>query len=402
MAEIIDMPRLSDTMEEGTIIKWHKKVGDVIKAGDLLAEIETDKATMEFEAPIDGMLLHIGAAEGQSLPVGKLLAVIGQPGETFEAVRASDAVPSAQTAPSEAPAQAAIYPEAPAPSRIKASPLAKSLAKQHQIDLETLKGTGPQGRIIKRDIETYLATQAHPTTPTSRETLPPEPSASSEEIPLTSMRKTIARRLVESKNQAPHFYLSVSIVMDKVIALRQELNTHSPVKISFNDIIVKAAALALKKHPYLNGSFSENAIFLHKDIHIGVAVAIEEGLVVPVVRHADRKGIAQIAQEIQTLAQKARDRKLSPQELTGSTFSISNLGMYGIEDFTAIINPPEAAILAVGTIQKSPVVENDTLQIQSLMKVTLSCDHRIVDGATGAQFLQTLKQLLEEPLRLLL
>ncbi len=412
MAEIIEMPRLSDTMEEGVIAKWHKKVGDTVKPGDLLAEIETDKATMEFEAPVGGTLLYIGVEAGKAVPIGQVIAIIGKPGEDVEALL-SGAKSQGQAAPSKAaeealsrtpePAKVSVEPAAPAISvvaegeRVKASPLARAMAREAGLDLRAIPGTGEGGRIIKRDIEAHL--QQAPA-PASAPSVTPSPTYT--EVPLTQMRKTIARRLTASMQEAPHFYLTISIAMDRAAEWRERLNSLSEVKISFNDFILKACAQALRKHPLLNASWTGEAIRLHKEIHIGFAVALEEGLIVPVVRHADRKGLAEIAQETRTLSAKARERKLTPEEYTGSTFSVSNLGMLGIEEFTAVINPPEAAILAVGAIQPQPVVKGDSIAIEQRMRVTLSCDHRVVDGATGAQFLQTLKQLLEEPERLLL
>lgn len=412
MAEVIEMPRLSDTMTEGVIARWLKKVGDTIKPGDLLAEIETDKATMEFEAPVGGVLLHIGAPEGKPIPIGEVIAIIGKAGEDIgallsgkkEPVAASPA-PSAQPAKSTPPSEPAqtvqTVPAAPSPSdgeRLKASPLARAIAREKGIDLREIAGTGEGGRIIRRDVEAHLARQVDQPVPASAPL-----AAAYTDQPLTQMRKTIARRLTASMQEAPHFYLKISVSMEKVAQWRTRLNDLTDVKISFNDFILKAVALALRRHPLLNASWTGEAIRLHHDIHIGFAVAVEEGLIVPVLRHADRKGLAEIANETRLLAEKARQRKLTPEEYTGSTFSVSNLGMFGIEDFTAVINPPEAAILAVGAIQPVPVVREDgEITVERRMRLTLSCDHRVVDGATGAQFLQTLKQLMEEPERLLL
>jgi pyruvate dehydrogenase E2 component (dihydrolipoamide acetyltransferase) len=413
MAEVIEMPRLSDTMTEGVIVKWHKKVGDPVKAGDLLAEIETDKATMEFEAPVGGVLLYIGAPENQPIPVGVPIAIIGKPDEDISALlpkgdssstsaRPRDAEPAlAASGPASSPMSAPTPVEAASPSetRLKASPLARKMAKEAGIDLRQLQGTGEGGRIVRRDVEAYLARAAEtkaPSPPTPPSTVPYR------EVPLSQMRKTIARRLTASMQEAPHFYLTRSISMEAAATWREKLNALSPTKISFNDLIIKAVAMALRKHPYLNAAWMGDHIRLYQEIHIGFAVAVEEGLIVPVIRHADRKGLSEIATETATLAQKARERKLSPEEYTGSTFSISNLGMFGIEEFTAVINPPEAAILAVGAIQPTPVVKGDKIEIERRMRVTLSCDHRVVDGATGAAFLATLTELLEEPARLLL
>jgi pyruvate dehydrogenase E2 component (dihydrolipoamide acetyltransferase) len=413
MAEVIEMPRLSDTMTEGVIAKWHKKVGDPVKPGDLLAEIETDKATMEFEAPVGGVLLYIGAPENQPIPVGVPIAIIGKPDEDISALlpkgdsssasaRQRDSEPAlaaSSSVPSPMPAPAPVEAASPSETRLKASPLARKMAKEAGIDLRQLQGTGEGGRIVRRDVEAYLARTAE----IKATSLPTPPStASYREVPLSQMRKTIARRLTASMQEAPHFYLTRSINMEAAATWREKLNALSPTKISFNDLIIKAVAMALRKHPYLNAAWMGDHIRLYQDIHIGFAVAVDEGLIVPVIRHADRKGLSEIATETATLAQKARERKLSPEEYTGSTFSISNLGMFGIEEFTAVINPPEAAILAVGAIQPTPVVKGDKIEIERRMRVTLSCDHRVVDGATGAAFLATLTELLEEPARLLL
>lgn len=419
MAEIIEMPRLSDTMTEGVIAKWHKKVGDLIRPGDLLAEIETDKATMEFEAPIGGALLYIGAPEGKPIPIGAPIAIIGKPDEDISALLnrgASPAPPESITSPTPAQSQPAATPPPPAEAparvpaspalgappaetRLKASPLARSMAQKAGIDLHQVHGTGEGGRIIRRDIEAYLS-HAVATTPVAT---PAQPAAAPyQEVPLSQMRKTIARRLTASMQEAPHFYLTRAVSMEAAATWREKLNALSPHKISFNDLIIKAVAMALRKHPYLNAAWMGDHIRLYQEIHIGFAVAVEEGLVVPVLRHADRKGLSEIAAETVLLAQKARERKLAPEEYTGSTFSISNLGMFGIEEFTAVINPPEAAILAVGAIQPTPVVKDGQVVVERRMRITLSCDHRVVDGATGAAFLETFTQLLEEPARLLL
>jgi len=419
MAEIIEMPRLSDTMTEGVIAKWHKKVGDLIRPGDLLAEIETDKATMEFEAPIGGALLYIGAPEGKPIPIGAPIAIIGKPDEDISALLnrgASPAPPESITSPTPAQPQPAATPPPPAEAparvpaspalgappaetRLKASPLARSMAQKAGIDLHQVHGTGEGGRIIRRDVEAYLS-HAVATTPVAT---PAQPAAAPyQEVPLSQMRKTIARRLTASMQEAPHFYLTRAVSMEAAATWREKLNALSPHKISFNDLIIKAVAMALRKHPYLNAAWMGDHIRLYQEIHIGFAVAVEEGLIVPVLRHADRKGLSEIAAETVLLAQKARERKLAPEEYTGSTFSISNLGMFGIEEFTAVINPPEVAILAVGAIQPTPVVKDGQVVVERRMRVTLSCDHRVVDGATGAAFLETFTQLLEEPARLLL
>lgn len=360
---------------------------------------------MEFEAPVGGTLLYIGAEAGKAVPIGEVIAIIGKPGEDIQALLSGGAK-AVQKEPAQGSSAVASTPTTSAPvvvsssaegDRLKASPLARAMAREAGLDLRTIPGTGEGGRIIKRDIEAHLQ---KPPVPAAAPTL--APSSAYTELPLSQMRKTIARRLTASMQEAPHFYLTVSIAMDRAAEWRERLNALSETKISFNDLILKACAHALRKHPLLNASWAGDTIRLHQEIHIGFAVALEDGLIVPVLRHADRKGLAEIAQETRSLSAKARERKLTPEEYTGSTFSVSNLGMWGIEEFTAVINPPEAAILAVGAIQPQPVVKGDTIGIERRMRVTLSCDHRVVDGATGAQFLQTLKQLLEEPERLLL
>ncbi|HHJ49400.1 MAG TPA: pyruvate dehydrogenase complex dihydrolipoamide acetyltransferase [Phaeodactylibacter sp.] len=416
MAEIIRMPRLSDTMEEGTIISWLKKEGDRVETGDLLAEVETDKATMEMDSPADGVLLHIAVKEG-TVPVDSIIAIIGEEGEDWKAVlakaekentTAAPAPAAPQEAHSEEPQPAAGVSAQPAPAvmveetlpaggngRIKASPLARSMAKELGIDLHLIQGSGPGGRVIKRDVENFRQRPAATTAGVAA------PAETYTDLPLSQMRKTIARRLSESKFTAPHFYLTMEIMMDKVRALRKEINAISEEKISFNDFVIKAVALALRQHPEVNASWLDDRIRRYHYVHIGVAVAVEEGLMVPVLRHADHLGLSQIHTSVKDLAVRARERKLALEEMQGNTFTISNLGMFGIEEFTAIINPPDACILAVGGIMEKPVVRDGQIVPGYPMKVTLSCDHRVVDGATGAAFLQTLKQLLEEPLRLL-
>jgi len=431
MAEVIQMPRMSDTMEEGVIVAWHKKVGDNIKPGDLLAEVETDKATMELESYQEGTILYIGVEEGAAVPVEGVLAIIGEKGEDYKALLAEveaknaakveqkedakkdePAAPALTPAPTSIPKQPRILEPAPIPpatstnGRIKISPLAKKLATEHNINIAALSGTGEEGRIVKRDIESYLA---NPQPATSGAVAPANitlPAIVAEEqfedIALSQMRKTIARRLGESKFQAPHFYLTIDITMDKVMAARKVMNEASPVKISFNDIVIKASAMALRNHPYVNASWLGDRIRLKKHIHIGMAVAVDEGLLVPVIRFADNKGLAHIASETKTLGGKAKNKQLSLEEMQGNTFSISNLGMMGIEEFTAIINPPDACIMAVGTIRKVPMQNQSGDWITTnKMKVTLSCDHRVVDGATGALFLQSFKDNLENPTNML-
>lgn len=428
MAEVIRMPRMSDTMEEGNIVAWHKKEGDSIEPGDLLAEIETDKATMDFESLWEGHLLHIAVKEG-AVPVEAVIAVIGEKGEDWKAALAGEkassngqeaAAPEEEEKEKAAPV-AAVAEVATAPiethdtARIMASPLAKNIAKEAGIDLADVTGTGGNGRIVKKDIEAFIDTKpaaAPASVPASApaKAAPGAPAVpaftmgageSYEDKTLSQMRKVIARRLGESKFTAPHFYLTVEINMDKAVAIRPQLNEISPVKISFNDIVIKACAVALQQHPAINSSWLGDRIRYNHHINIGVAVAVEEGLLVPVLRHANMKSLSQINNEVKVLAGKAKDRKLQPEEMSGNTFTISNLGMFGIEEFTAIINPPDACILAVSSIVKKPIVKGDEIVPGNMMKVTLSCDHRVVDGATGAQFLQTLKGILEEPIRLL-
>lgn len=422
MAEVIRMPRMSDTMEEGNIVGWLKKVGDTVEPGDVLAEVETDKATMELESYQDGVLLYIGIKEGL-VPVNGILAVIGEKGEDYKAALAaaeglnpSAEKPATQPVLVEAPTSIAVAQPMATPAstpekRLKASPLAKKIASDTGVDISKVSGTGDDGRIVKRDIESFL--QSKPATVgapvvAKEQSKPAVPafnfngSADSfEDIPVSQMRKTIARRLAESKFSAPHFYLTVEINMDNTIKARNEINELSPVRISFNDIIVKACAVALQQHPAVNSSWLGDKIRRNGSINIGVAVAVEEGLLVPVIRHADRKSLSQIKVEINDLAEKAKNRKLQPEEMQGNTFTISNLGMFDIDEFTAIINTPDSCILAVGSIAEKPIVKNGELAIGNMMKVTLSCDHRVVDGATGAKFLQTLKGILEAPIRLL-
>jgi pyruvate dehydrogenase E2 component (dihydrolipoamide acetyltransferase) len=408
MAEVIRMPKMSDTMTEGVIVAWHKKVGDAVKSGDILAEVETDKATMELENYVKGTLLHIGIEKGQSVPVDAVIAIVGAPGEDISALL--HAAPAATSAKTDAPAETPAAVQTPAPvttaaplpasdSRLKASPLAKKLAEEKGIDLLAVQGSGENGRVVKRDVENFT-----PAANASRPSvaLPAVVGQESfDDIPLSQMRKTIARRLSESKNTAPHFYLTMSIQMDKVMEARKAMNEFSPVKISVNDIIIKAVALALRRNPKANSSWLGDKIRMNHHIHIGVAVAIDEGLIVPVVKFADNKSISHISAEVKELADKAKGKKLQPQEFEGNTFTISNLGMFGIDEFTAIINPPDSCILAVGAAKETVVVENGQFKAAHVMKVTLSCDHRSVDGAVGSAFLQTLKELLENPVKLL-
>lgn len=416
MAEVINMPKMSDTMTEGVIVSWLKKVGDDIKPGDILAEVETDKATMELENYVKGTLLHIGIPEGGSVPVDSLIAIVGQKGEDISALlngastKPTLAEPSAVAiTPAESPAAATpTAPEVVASAntedgRIKASPLAKSVAKEKGIDLSQIAGSGDNGRIIKKDVENFVpATKSVQTEKSAAISLPQIVAQESyTEVAVSQMRKAIARRLSESKHTAPHFYLTMSINMDKAIAARKQMNEYSEVKISVNDIIVKAVALSLRKNPNANSSWLGDKIRYNQHINIGVAVAIEDGLIVPVVKFADNKSIAHISAEVKQLADKAKNKKLQPNEFEGNTFTISNLGMFGIDEFTAIINPPDACILAVGAAKESVIAENGQMKIAQVMKVTLSCDHRVVDGAVGSAFLATLKDLLENPVKML-
>ena len=418
MEEVVLMPRLSDTMTEGVIAGWQKQVGDKVKKGEVLADIETDKATMELESYKDGILLYQGAKAGEKILVNELLCIIGDAGLDITAIVAASksvgSAPAAAVTTSAATPAAATVLAAPVAvantvvneGRIFASPLAKKVASEKGIDLRFVKGTGDNGRITKTDIDGYTpATAAAPAATTSAA---PSVSVASvagqisfDEVPVSQMRKVIARRLSESLFTAPHFYLTMSIDMDAAVAARTKINEVAKVKISFNDMVLKAVALSLKQHPKVNSSWLGDTIRYNHHVNIGVAVAVEEGLLVPVVRFADGKSLSQINVEVKEFAQKAKDKKLQPSDWEGSTFTISNLGMFGIEEFTAIINPPDACILAVGGIAQVPVVKNGQVVPGNVMKLTLSCDHRVVDGATGAAFLQTLKSLLEEPLRML-
>lgn len=412
MAKAIEMPKLSDTMTEGTLAKWLKKIGDPIEKGDIIAEVETDKATQEVESFHAGTLLYTGVNEGQAIPVKSIMAIIGKTGEDFSALlvsgggaKAQPAQPEAQPAPQNvqsvavaAPSEAASAAES---GRVKASPLAKNMAAESGLDISKIEGSGGDGRVIRRDVEAALT--AKPTQPISQiQPVQPISSGGHEDFPVSQMRGVIARRLSESLFTAPHFYLTVEIRMDKTMEMRTKLNEMAPVKISFNDIVLKACAASLRQHPAINSSWLGDRIRRYNYVNIGVAVAIEDGLLVPVVRNADQKTLSQINTEVKTLAEKAKSRKLSTDEMTGNTFTISNLGMFGIEEFTAIINPPDACILAVSGIQEKPVVEAGQIVVGHTMKVTLSCDHRVVDGATGAAFLNTLKGILEEPIRMLI
>lgn len=423
------MPLLSDTMTEGTVAAWHKEIGDEVEIGELLLEIETDKAVMEQDSFFEGTLLHIGVQEGETVPVNAVLAVIGEKGEDFQADLkaalakanggsvATEEAPAAEAVP-EAPVAEVVETAAPEVSedgRVKASPLARKMAEEEGLKISNIKGSGENGRIVRRDVEAAIETQkaapaavsapapqpvvAAPATP------PPPPAGvegeAYEEVKVSNMRKVIARRLGESKYSAPHFYLTMAINMDNAMTVRKQLNAISPSKISFNDLVVKAASLALRQHPAINASWLGDAIRYNKVYNVGVAVAVDEGLVVPVIRNADMKSLSQISAEVKDKAKKAMDRKLPMEDMQGNTFSISNLGMFGIEEFTAIINPPDSCILAVGGINQVPVVKDGEIAVGNIMKVTLSCDHRVVDGASGAAFLNTLKGLLEDPISML-
>ena len=418
MAEIVRMPKLSDTMTEGVVAAWHKKVGDVVESGELLAEIETDKATMEFESFQDGVLLYIGVDTGDAAPVDGVLCILGKKGENIKKLLADEAKANATSSPSDSESNdkppVAISsnevtqqtPQAsPAPvsvatpsyrtpnTRVIASPLAKKLADKLGLSLDRIPGSGEGGRIVKSDVENFKMASASGMPVISQEKF--------SEVGISQMRKTIARRLAESKFSAPHFYLSISIDMSNAIQARNAINAQGLYKISFNDMVVKAAAVGLRKNPAVNSSWLEDKIRYNEHVNIGVAVAVEDGLLVPVVRFADSKSFATIGEEVRNFAGKAKDKTLQPSDWEGSTFTISNLGMFGIESFTAIINPPDACILAVGGISDVPVVKNGEVVPGHVMKVTLSCDHRVVDGATGASFLQEFKNLLENPVLML-
>jgi pyruvate dehydrogenase E2 component (dihydrolipoamide acetyltransferase) len=420
--EIVTMPRLSDTMEEGTVASWLKKVGDTVEEGDILAEIETDKATMEFESFYTGTLLHIGIDEGGSAPVDSVLAIIGPAGTDVSAVLSGAAAPAPAApvaskeavevkseAPAAAPASAA--PAAPVTeitssnTRIFASPLAKKLAKEKGLDLSTIKGSGEHGRIIRRDVEQAQVVAAPVASAKVQPVAAPVVTASGvenkESVKNSQMRKVIAKRLSESKFTAPHYYLTVEVEMDEAKAARQQINQLPDTKVSFNDMVLKASAMALLKHKQVNTTWSDEATIINHHVHLGVAVAVEDGLVVPVIKHADQLSFTQLGATVKDMAGRARNKKLTPAEMEGSTFTVSNLGMFGIEEFTSIINQPNSAILSVGAIVEKAVVRDGAIVPRSMMKLTLACDHRTIDGATGAQFLQTLKTYLEHPVTLL-
>jgi pyruvate dehydrogenase E2 component (dihydrolipoamide acetyltransferase) len=420
MAEIVKMPKLSDTMTEGVVAEWHKKVGDQVESGELLAEIETDKATMEFESFQDGYILYIGVKKGEAAPVESVLCILGEKGEDYKALLAAEEAPAPKeekkeakkeatpvaevkaatpakstSAPfAESPAPVTSYPKASAAAengRLKASPLAKRLAEEKGINVSLLQGSGEGGRIIKRDVEKY---ESGGMSFVGKEAFT--------EVAVSQMRKVIAARLAESKFTAPHFYLTIEMNMDAAIEARVSINASlAPLKISYNDMVIKAVAKSLRKHPKVNASWLGDRIRYNEHVHIGVAVAVEEGLLVPVVRFADGKRLSQIGDEVKELAGKAKSKKLQPEEWAGNTFTISNLGMFGIEEFTAIINPPDACIMAVGAIVEKAIVKNGQVVPGNTMKVTLSCDHRVVDGAVGSAFLNTFREYMENPVLLL-
>jgi pyruvate dehydrogenase E2 component (dihydrolipoamide acetyltransferase) len=420
--EIVTMPRLSDTMEEGTVASWLKKVGDAVEEGDILAEIETDKATMEFESFYSGTLLHIGIDEGGSAPVDAVLAIIGPAGTDVSSVLNGASAPAAAVpavpqeaveAKSEIPAAAPVVAAPvirttetiPSNGRVFASPLAKKLAKEKGLDLSTVKGSGENGRIIRRDVEQAQVVVAPAASSAAQPAVAPVVVASGvenkESVKNSQMRKVIAKRLSESKFTAPHYYLTVEVEMDEAKAARQQINQLPDTKVSFNDMVLKASAMALLKHKQVNTTWSDEAMIINHHVHLGVAVAVEDGLVVPVIKHADQLSFTQLGATVKDMAGRARNKKLTPAEMEGSTFTVSNLGMFGIEEFTSIINQPNSAILSVGAIIEKAVVRDGAIVPRSMMKLTLACDHRTIDGATGAQFLQTLRMYLEHPVTLL-
>ena len=423
MATNVYMEALSPTMEEGRVAKWHKREGDAVKAGETLAEVETDKAVMDLVARADGVLRQVAVAEGQTVPVGSVVAVIAAPGEAVGATAA--AAPQPAPVPSgsgmrdagsvgiaTAPKAVATATPTPEAGRPKASPLARRIAKEAGVDLKLVVGSGPGGRVVKRDIEGTARSVEAPVAagaaphPASRIPYPAPSGAPYEDVPLTQIRKTIAKRLVTSLGPIPHFFLTSEVDMERAAeareALNKQLGDQGGSKVSFNDIVIKATALALVKHRACNAWFQEDHIRYWNEVHLGMAVAVEDGLITPVIRNADVKSLAEIGREAKELADKARSRRLQPSEYTGATFSVSNLGMFDIDQFTAVINPPEAGIIAVGSIVQKPVVLDGQVTARRRMRLTMSCDHRVIDGATGAAFLQTLKQMLENPLAMLL
>jgi pyruvate dehydrogenase E2 component (dihydrolipoamide acetyltransferase) len=418
MVTKVVLAKLSPTMEEGSVVSWSKQEGDAVKVGEVLAEIETDKTNMEMEALGTGILRKILVQAGGKAPVGTLIGVIAEADEDISALLA-EAEAEAQRAPEPEPAPPAASASPPAPpaasvaasvvsfptgapgERVKSSPLARAIAARRNVPLETISGSGPGGRIIKRDVEGYLASPvpvSRPATPAAAAVPAVVPGT---EIALSSMRRTIARRLSESKFSAPHFYVTMDVAMDRAVALRKQILEAEEIRVSFNDLVVKACGKALARFPMVNASWAEDRIVTHAGVHVGIAVAIPDGLITPVVRDADRKTVGEISREIKDLAERARERKLRPDEFTGSTFTVSNLGMLDVTEFTAIINPPESCILAVGAVRKEPVVVEDRIEIGHRMKLTLSVDHRAVDGALAARFLAEIRRLLEKPIGLL-
>ncbi len=419
-ATVITMPKMSDTMQEGTIASWLKKVGDSVKSGEIIAEVETDKATMELESYEDGVLLYIGVEAGDSVPVDGVIAVIGEKGADYQTLLKAQQGGAKASAPAETKAEpieeakaeapaAKAAPAAPASApvasasgeRVKASPLAKKMAEEKGFDIRQVNGSGEGGRIVKRDIETFVPTAASAAPAAAASAAPALGQESFREEKVSQMRKVIAKRLAESKFGAPHFYLTMEINMDKAVEARKSMNEISPVKISFNDLVIKATAAALRQHPKVNSSWLGDKIRYNDHVHIGMAVAVEDGLLVPVIRFADSLSLSQISNQAKSLGGKAKNKELQPKDWEGNTFTISNLGMFGIDEFTAIINPPDACILAVGGIKETVIVKDGQMKIGNIMKVTLSCDHRVVDGAVGSAFLLTLKGLLEDPVRIL-
>ena len=422
MAEVINMPRLSDTMEEGTLAKWFKKVGDTVKEGEILAEIETDKATMEFESFHDGILLHIGIDEGSTAPVDSIIAIIGSKDEDISSLlKNTDKKVKEEPKPEVKEEPKPEVKEEPKPEvkeepkpevkeepkpvsnnnkpsdRILISPLAKSLAKEKGIDISSVKGTGDNGRIIKRDIDSFKPSNYSQFSQPS-----PQLTESSYETQNSTMRKAIAKRLADSKFSAPHYYLNIELEMDNMISFRKQFIQTQNIKISFNDIIAKAVSLTLAKHPKVNSRWYDDKIIFNEHVHLGVAVAVDDGLIVPIVKFANSKDLPQINSEIKDFAERAKNKKLTPAEIEGSTFTISNLGMFGIESFTSIINQPNSAILSIGAIVQKPIIKNNEVVVGNTMKLTLACDHRTVDGATGSLFLKTLKEYVENPVSILI
>lgn len=419
--EVVKMPRLSDTMEEGTVAAWLKQVGDKVEEGDILAEIETDKATMEFESFYSGTLLYVGIKEGESSPVDEVLAIIGPEGTDVDAVLKAGSGSAAPSASAEAPEEETKKEEKTATpvdntstdgKRIFASPLAKKIAADKGINLSDVTGSGDNGRIIKKDVENFTPSASSNVAPATAKASAPEAKAqpaiyapvgeeSFEDVKNSSMRKVIAKVLGQSKFTAPHFYLTIEVDMDNAMASRVQINSLPDIKVSFNDMVLKACAMALRKHPQVNTTWKDDVTRYNKHIHVGVAVAVDEGLVVPVLKFADQMSLTTIGASVRDLAGKARSKKIAPAEMEGSTFTVSNLGMFGIQEFTSIINQPNAAILSVGAIVEKPVVKNGEIVVGNTMKLTLACDHRTVDGAVGAQFLQTLRSYIENPVTML-